>query len=127
MCLSPTNDGSVGTNDMPAALDHRLEVRTQKNTSCSKTEISIIADGRPAGDWLLVNLCEDAKRRCNCAFAVGKYKTSPPLPDDARPDRTSSDDPQRPSSGDDFLRSSSLADVTGHPAEPKLNLTFDPL
>ena len=70
-CLSPTNDGSVGTNDMPAALDHKLEVRTQKNTSCSKTEITVIADG-PAGDWLLVHLCEDAKGRCNCAFAVGK-------------------------------------------------------
>ena len=47
--------------------------------------------------------------------------------DDAWLDRTFSDDPQRLSSGDDFLRSFSLADVTGHLAQPKLNLIFNPL
>ena len=35
--------------------------------------------------------------------------------------------PQRLSSGDDFLRSLSIADATGHLAQPKLNVIFDPL
>ena len=64
-CLSPTNDGSMRTNDMPAILDHTLKVRTQK--------IAIIANG-PAGDWLLVNLCEGEEGRCSCASAVWKSK-----------------------------------------------------
>ena len=42
-----TNDGSVGTNDMPAALDHRLEVRTQKkkHQPFQDRKITVIADG----------------------------------------------------------------------------------
>ena len=47
-CLSIIEDGSMGINDMPAVLDHRLEVRTQKNSSCTKKKITVIADG-PAG------------------------------------------------------------------------------
>ena len=38
----------MGINDMSAVLDHRLEVRTQKNSSCTKKKITVIADG-PAG------------------------------------------------------------------------------
>ena len=81
MLSQPTNDGSVGTNDMPAALDHGLEVRTQKTTAVPRQKL-VVADG-PAGDWLLVNLCEDAKGRCNCAFTVDKSKTSLLFFDDA--------------------------------------------
>ena len=77
-CLIPTNDGSVGTNGMPAALE-----RTQKkNTSCSKTEITVVADG-PAGDWLLVNLCKDAKGCVVVLLLLTSEKTSLLFFDDA--------------------------------------------
>ena len=65
----------MGTNDLSVVLDHRLEVRTQKKTSCIKKKITAIADG-PAGHWLPVNLCEDAEERCNCACTVDTYETS---------------------------------------------------
>ena len=106
--------------------NNRLEVRTQKNTSFAKTKITVIADGS-AGDWLLVDLCEDAERGCDCAFAVDQKETSLLFFDDLRLYRTLSNDAQRFNKSDDFLRSFSLADLTGLLAQPKLNLIFDPL
>ena len=70
-CAVAVNDGSMRDNDVLAILDHRLKVRAQKNSSCSETKIAVITNG-PAGDWLLVDLCEDAKGRCRCATAVDK-------------------------------------------------------
>ena len=90
------------------------------------TKIMVIADG-PAGHWLLVNLCEDAEGRCNCACAVDKFETSLLFLDENWLDRTFSDDPQRLSSSGDFLWNCSFCDTTGHLAQPKPNLIIDPL